>query len=403
MSARIIKNITAVITAAVVILAFYLGHSIFGTDTDKVAVLRAGFVFDGDDSTPYTANFVRSVEKLRVDMGDNVDILIRYNVSDENSESMIRDLAEEGCDIIFTASYGYGEYAKKAAADYPNIQFCQATCSNANEEPFCGNYHTFMGEICEGRYVTGKAAGLKLNQLIDEGIITPDQAVIGYVGAYRYAEVVSGYTSFLLGARSVCPTAVMKVKYIDSWMDFALEQQAAYELIDEGCVIISQDTDTIGPALVCEKRSFEKTVYHIGYNQDMSDVAPTTSITSTRIVWTPYIIGACHAVYEGKDIEKTVGGHRHGNDLGAGFKDGWVEILKLNDIAAAPGTGDMMKASVRELENGNTEIFKGNYRGINPYDENDVIDLNYGYKENEKFSAPMFCYILDDIVTEELE
>ena len=172
---------------------------------------------------------------------------------------------------------------KKLAEKYPDIEFCMATCSNANEEPRLENYHTFMGAIYQGRYTAGVAAGMKLQELIDNGTITKEQAKIGYVAAYPYAEVISGYTAFLLGVRSVVPDAVMSVRYTNNWNDYLTEKKYAKEFIDEGCVIISQHSDTTGPATACEATDSDTPVYIVSYNESMANVAPTTYLTGCKI------------------------------------------------------------------------------------------------------------------------
>ncbi|MBR5741911.1 MAG: BMP family ABC transporter substrate-binding protein, partial [Firmicutes bacterium] len=269
-----------------------------------------------------------------------------------------------------------GETAKAIAAEFPGVEFCQATCENANTEPVRANYHTFMGEIYEGRYVAGLVAGLKLQELIDSGEIAADEAWIGHVGAYPYAECISGFTSFFLGVRETCPTARMRVKYAYTWSDYMLERKFAKELIEEGCVIISQDSDTIGPAVECENAKADHPVFHVSYNQDMIDVAPTTSLTGTRFDWSPYICGAVGALLDEKRIEDVIPGNVHGNDIGAGFSKGWVKMLELNRAIAPAGSEELIRRTVREIEAGKIHVFKGNYVGVDPDDPNDVWDLN---------------------------
>ena len=160
------------------------------------------------------------------------------------------------------------------------------------------NYHTFMGTIYQGRYISGIVTGMKLRELIEQKKLTPAQAKIGYVAAFPYAEVISGYTAFFLGVRSVVSEAVMTVSYTNTWSNTTTERKLAEKLIDEGCVIIAQHSDTTGPATACETASTRdgKLVFHVGYNQTMTDVAPTTSLVSTRINWTPYFI-KCYSQY----------------------------------------------------------------------------------------------------------
>jgi basic membrane protein A len=308
-------------------------------------------------------------------------------------------LIESGCNLIFTTSYGYGEKTKEIAKEYPQVQFCQATCSNANEEPVYQNYHTFMGEIYQGRYVSGVVAGLKLQELIQEGVITKEQAKVGYVGAYPYAEVISGYTAFFMGVRSVVPDAVMTVTYADTWNDYSAEKRLAQKLIKDGCVIISQHSDTVGPAAACEKMSGEYTVYHVGYNQSMTDIAPTTSLISCRINWSPYELAAVQAVLYGKTIESNIKGSTKGNDAWGGFKEKWIQMMDLNELAAAEDTEQYAQDTINAMEKDQVHVFYGDYLGIDPSDETDTIDLNTEYIENQAASAPQFHYVLQDVIT----
>ena len=322
-----------------------------------------------------------------------------YNVAEGTEGNYLQQLVDAGCSIIFSTSYNYGVTTKEFAGRYPDIEFCMATCDNANEEPYLKNYHTFMGAIYEGRYASGVAAGMKLKELIENGRITVDDAKIGYVAAYPYAEVISGYTAFLLGVRSVVPDAVMTVKYTYKWNDYLLEKKYAAELIDEGCVIISQHSDTAGPAIACEETDAGTPVYLISYNQSMADIAPTTYITGCKINWKPYVTGAVGAVLEGRNIEKTVRGKVNGNDIGAGFDEDWVEMLKLNEVIAADGTKEKLDEVIEKLKRGELYVFKGDYLGVNVDDPEDIYDLSQGYEENRDRSAPSFNYILKDVIT----
>ena len=366
-----------------------------GTEREKVT---AGFIYVGDESTPYTANFMRAAEDLRTRYGSRVRILERFNVAYDDPSTVIRELAEEKCDIIFANSYGYGEAMKKMAAQYPKIQFCQATCEDANQEPVLPNYHNFMGEIYEGVYVTGCVAGRKLQEMIDEGSITEEEAMLGYVGAFPVAEVISAYTSFLLGARTECPMARMKVCYTGTWSNYMKEKECTEKLIEEGCVVISQDTDTVGPAVACENAALPYPVIHVSYNQDMISVAPTTSLTGCRIDWSPYICSAVDAVFRDVSIEDDLEAHIHGKDAGAGFSGGWVEMLELNRVIAPEGAAKLINDTVEAFKNGKVHVFLGAYTGRDPEDPGDTIDLRTEYKENSKGSAPTFHYVLDEVI-----
>ena len=240
---------------------------------------EAGFLLIGDESTPYSANFVRAIEALELQYGDRVGVNVRSNVAYEDAETVLRALCAQGCDIIFTNSYDYGETAKAIAAEYPDVEFCQATCENANEDPVLPNYHTFMGEIYQGRYIAGLVAGLKLQELVDAGDIGADEAWLGYVGAFTYAEVISGFTSFFLGVRHECPSATMEVTFTGSWYDETAEKEGANTLIKDGCVLISQHADSMGAPTACEAAG----VPDVSYNGSTIDAAPNTYIISSKI------------------------------------------------------------------------------------------------------------------------
>ncbi|MBR1741355.1 MAG: BMP family ABC transporter substrate-binding protein, partial [Lachnospiraceae bacterium] len=361
MSEKKRRYLAAFLAAVVTILLFLGGYLIQKSQTGGKDRIKIGFVFDGDGATPYTANFIRARDAVNLEYEKRVEIEEKNNVPYTEAEQVLEQLVKDGCDLIFTNSFGYGEIAKKVAKNHPEVQFCQATCNNANEAPVYENYHTFMGEIYEGRYIAGKVAGLKLNEMIASGEITEEEAVVGYVGAYPYAEVISGYTAFFLGVRSECSFARMRVRYTNAWTAYSLEKEMAEKMIEEGCVIISQHSDTIGPAVACENAETDHPVYHVGYNQDMIDVAPTTSLIGTRIDWSPYILAAVKAVLEGKRIEDVAEGHIHGNDAGAGFEKGWVQMLELNRVIAAEGSEQVIESTIRAFRKGRCEVFQGDY------------------------------------------
>ncbi len=392
------RLVWVILSVLVSIAAFFVYYRMTNEETERKSFVKVGFMLDGDESTPYSANFIRAIKVLEQEYGESINLITKSNVPYDEAADVLRDLCKQRCDIIFSNSFGYGETVKEVAAEYPDVQFCEATCDNANTEPVLDNYHTFMGEIYQGRYVAGMIAGLKLQEMIYNGMIRSKEAWIGYVGAYPYAEVISGYTAFFLGARQTCPTVRMKVKYSNTWSGYAKEKELAEELIEEGCVIISQHSDTIGPAAACENLSLNRPVYHVGYNQDMMNVAPTTSLIGTRIDWTPYICGAVEAVFDMKKIEESVPGHVHGNDIGAGFEEGWVKMLELNQAIAPPGSESLIQKTIEDLESGQIHVFEGNYIGVNPDNPEDTWDLNKEYRENENLSAPSFYYVLQDVI-----
>ena len=383
------------ITAALLFIrGFFIYKKVINPYKEKPHV-RIGLILDGDQATPYSENFYNALSEVERVYKGRVRTIIRSNVTVDDEENVIKDLVSEKCDIIITNSYGFGDVAKKMAKKFPEIEFIQATQSNADKKAV-RNYHTFMGRIYEGRYIAGQVAGRKLQELIDKRKIDEDEAVAGYVAAYPYPEVISGFTAFYLGMKDQCPAATMKVKYANTWSSYQKEYDIAEELINEGCVIISQHSDTTGPAVACEDAT-DHTVYHVGYNQSMTGVAPTTSLVSTKINWTPYLVSAVGAVLSGHEIEADIDGRVNGNDSGAGFDKDWVRMLDIKSTIAAPGTEKMVADSIAAFRKGKIHVFKGNYKGVDPDNPDDKIDLNKEYIENKKCSAPSFHYIIDGI------
>ena len=394
-----LRDWISIATAVIMVLFAAWLHSTLDLEADEDRVVKVGFVYEGDESTPYNSNFMRAQHALETAYGERAEIYAMCNVPYHKALDTLRTLAERGCELVFVNSVGYEAAAKQAAAEYPGVQFCQAAGNTANTEPVLSNFHTFMGEISQGRYVSGVVAGLKLKELTEAGTITPQQAKLGYVGAVPCPEVISGYTAFLLGVRSVVPEAVMTVRYTGTWSSYDLEKAAAEALLAEGCVILSQHSDTIGPAVACEAAAAERPVYLVGYNQSMMDAAPTTALVSCRINWSPYVLSAFEAILEDDPIEKHVKGHVVGQDAGAGFRRDWVQMVELNEYIAAPGTREVMEEAIEDMRSGRTDVFRGPYTGVDPDDPTDTVDLSTGYGENRDSSAPTFHYILEEIIT----
>ena len=359
--------------------------------------LKIGFIYDNDESTPYTYNFSLARDAVEKKYGSRVEIFTRSNVLDDKMEEPLRELCARGCEIIFLN--GYSELVMELAPEYPDVQFCQTSYMDMSGLSTPENYHTFKGEAYQGRYVSGIAAGMKIAQMIEEGVISEEQALVGFVAAFPTSEVISGYTAFLLGVRFVVPQAVMHVRYTETWSSYAQEKSAAQALIQEGCVIISQHTDTIGPAIACEEAKQPWPVYHVGYNQSMSEVAPGSSLVAARICWEKYVVAAVDAVMARRSIEDCVSGRVHGTDVSGGFDKGWVEMVDLNWQVAAPGTQEAMDSAIERFRGaGGDFVFRGDYTGVDPQNPGDTIDLTNGYAENENTSFPTFHYILSDVI-----
>ena len=389
-----------IVSAAICIICAFVIRGLYRSVHTRKDKILVGMICDGDEGTLYSQNFYQALSSIQAEYGDRVKCDIRSNITADKCEDIITELIDEGADLIITNSYGYGESAKKMAGKYPKVQFVQATQENANESPVFSSYHTFMGRIYEGRYIAGQVAGRKLASLISTGVITKDQAVVGYVGAYPNAEVISGFTAFYLGVKDQCPSAVMKVRYTDTWTSYQKEYDVARQLIDEGCVIISQHSDTTGPAVACADADRSSTVFHVGYNQSSISIAPNTSLIATKIEWTPYLKAAVKAVLYDKKIEDVVKADIHGQDAGAGFDEGWVRMLTLNKAIAADGTQEMINRSIEGFKKGSIHVFRGDYKGTDPNDISRTVNLNKEYIENKNQSAPTFCYIIHGISVE---
>ena len=307
--------------------------------------IKVGVILLHDENSTYDLNFMNGVESAVAALGMSKEqIIYKRNIpeSDKAYEAAC-DLADLGCQIVFADSFGHEEYILKAAKEYPEVQFCHATGTTAHTAGVV-NFHNAFASIYEGRYLAGVAAGLKLNEMIESGKITADQAVMGYVGAFTYAEVISGYTSFYLGAKSVCPSVTMKVKFTGSWYNETREKSYALELINSGCVLISQHADSMGAPSVCQ----EKLVPNVSYNGSTLADCPDSFIVSSRIDWAPYFTYIINCIKDNKAID---------TDWTGSIATGSVVLTDINTAVAAAGTADAIAAKKALLENGTLKVF----------------------------------------------
>ena len=318
-----------------------------GSDSEAKTV-KVGLICIGDENDQgYTYNFIRGKEAATEALaakGINVDWAVKWNIGEDSGcEDANIDLADEGCDLIINNSFGFEPFMLKVAPDYPEIEFIACT-NQASWGDSLENTHNAFANIYEGRYLAGVVAGMKLQQMIDEGTISADQAVIGYVGAFSFAEVISGFTSYFLGARSVCPSVTMKVQFVGSWSDATEEANAASALADMGCVMISQHSDNTTPATTAQSKG----VFHTGYNNDMISVAPEASLIGTRIDWAPYFEYAIEAVANGESFDQ---------DWCHGMDEGAVVMTDLNEAIAAPGTAEKLAEVEEQIRSGKLQVF----------------------------------------------
>ena len=367
------------------------------------ADFKIGMICLHDENSTYDNNFIQALRQVQKDLGLSDDqVVIVTNIGEDSScYDAAVDLAKnKGCKVIFADSFGHESFMKQAAQEYPEVQFCHATGTSskiANIE----NFHNAFASIYEGRYLAGIAAGLKLNEMIAAGKITAEQAVIGYVGAFTYAEVISGMTSFYLGARSVCPSATMKVRYTGSWYDQAKEQEAATALIEKDkCVLISQHADSLGAPTACETAG----VPNVSYNGSTYSAGETTFIISSAINWAPYFQYIIETVVKGEAIAPDWCGTIATNS---------VVLSGVNQDVAAEGTIEKINEAIKALEAGTLHVFDtanftvdgktlteyladvdGDYTG-----ETNVIHDGYFDESNavDFRSAPYFDIIIDGV------
>ena len=392
-----IKRFFVTVIVCVIVLVAAALLTGYWNDRPNNGIVKVGFVYSEDESTPYTANFVMAQRALQAEYAGKIEVMFKSNVLARDSEQPMRDLICSGCRILFINMDT--DIPITLAREFPEVTFCQASMPTISIEGAPDNYHTFNGEIYQARYVSGVVAGMKLRQLLDSGAVLAKDAYVGYVAANSTAEVISGYTAFILGVRSVAPEAMMRVRYTGSWSNYNEEKKQARELIDEGCLIIAQHVNTMAPAVACEEAAAAgRRVYHVGYHQSMMDVAPSSALVSIRTNWAPYMIQAVQAVMDNKKIEEAVDGNVHGNDMSAGFEADWVELLEMNRFVAAEGTEAKVQKTIDGLKKGRIKVFSGNYIGVNPMNPADTIDLNQGYIECQYSSRPSFNYVLKDCI-----
>jgi len=392
------KKILALVLAVLMVASF---STMFTSCGNGSADFKVGFIFLHDENSTYDLNFINAVKTAQKNLGLTDDqVIIKVNIPEgQECYDAAADLVDQGCSLIFADSFGHEPYMIQAAKDFKDVQFCHATGTRAHTEGL-SNYHNAFASIYEGRYLAGIAAGMKLNEMIAAGKFKAEEAKIGYVGAYTYAEVMSGYTSFFLGARSVCPTATMDVIFTGEWYDEAGEKEAANRLISSGCKLISQHADSMGAPTACEAAG----VPNVSYNGSTLAAGPNTFIISSAINWAPYMEFIINSVKNGTEIPA---------DWCKGLDAGSVVLSEINEAVAAKGTKEAIETAKAGLINGTLHVFDINTFTVNgakltdehladvDTDENYTPDTKVVYDgyfhESEKRSAPYFDLRIDGI------
>ena len=359
--------------------------------------VKVGFIFLHDEQSTYDLNFMKAAQAACEKLG--IEYINKVGIPEgQECYEAAMDLVDEGCNIVFADSFGHEDYMIQAAMECPDVEFCHATGTRAHTEGLA-NYHNAFASIYEGRFLAGIAAGMKLKAMIDNGDITADQAKIGYVGAFTYAEVISGYTSFFLGVRHVVPEATMEVTFTGSWYDLSLEAEGAQKLIDDGCVLISQHADSLGAPSTCEAAG----VPNVSYNGSTIEAGPNTFIVSSRINWEPYFEYIIGQVQNGEAIDA---------DWTGSILTGSVELTDVNEAVAAEGTPAVLESVKEAFAAGEIHVFDTDTFTVNgeklesymadvdtdPAYEGDTEVISDGYFHESEFrSAPYFDLQIDGI------
>lgn len=404
---KLTKKILAVVLSVLFVVGVFAGCSANNADdkgektkSSATSDMKVGFIFLHDENSTYDKNFITAADEACKTLGiADENKIYKTNVPEgQECAEAAEDLVDKGCSIIFADSFGHEPYIIEVAKKYPDVQFCHSTGTRAHTEGV-PNYHNAFASIYEGRYLAGVAAGMKLNQMIENGEFDAKDAKIGYVGAYTYAEVISGYTSFFLGARSVCPSATMEVQFTGSWYDEAAEKEAANTLIANGCKLISQHADSMGAPTACENAG----VPDVSYNGSTVSACPNTFIVSSRINWAPYYEYAIKAVMDGKKIDADWIGTLATNS---------VLLTDVNEKAAAPGTQKAIDEAKAKLEDGSLQVFdtdtftvdgkkldsyKADVDTDDKYTPDTEVIEDGAFKESKFRSAPYFDVKIDGI------
>jgi len=340
------KRFLAIMMCLVMVLAVVGCSNGAKTETpktdDTAKKVKVGFICLHDEQSTYDLNFINAAKAACEKLG--VEMVLKTGINEDNScYETAADMAASGCIAVFADSFGHEDYMIQAAKEFPDVQFCHSTGTKAHTENL-PNYHNAFAAIYEGRYLAGVVAGLKLNEMIEAGQFTAEEAKVGYVGAFTYAEVISGYTSFFLGVRSVCPTATMEVTFTGSWYDPTAEKEGAQKLIQGGCKLISQHADSLGAPSACE----EAGIPDVSYNGSTKEAGPNTYLISSRIDWEPYYEYAITAAMNGTEIKP---------DWTGTIATGSVQLTELNEGVVAAGTAEKLAEVQAALEAGTLHVF----------------------------------------------
>lgn len=292
-----------------------------GEGEGDAAPLKVGFIYIG---SAQDGGFSQAQDEGRAAMveyfGGKVETVVQEEVHDQDAqatETAARNMIDQGCKVIVGTSFGYMDTLERLAEEFPDIYFLHFSGNKMNDT----NFDNYFGAMEEPRYLSGIVAGMMTQS-----------NKIGYVAAYPYTEVQIGINAFALGVQSVNKDAEVKVVYINSWYDPANEKAAAESLLAQGCDVLAQHCDTLGPIIAAENAG----KYAIGYNLDKQDAAPGTFLTAPIWNHEVYYIQAIQSIMDGTFKPQSYYGH---------MSDGYLDLAPLNPIVS-----EEAKAKVEEVK-----------------------------------------------------
>lgn len=421
------KSISLVLACMLALMLAACGDksSTGANGNDSASSIKIGVILVGDETEGYTKAHMDGIKEAASELGiADSQIIWKYKVAEDSTcyDSAV-DLVGQGCNIIISNSYGHQTYMVQAAEENPDVTFVSMTGDFAAISGF-DNFKNAFTSVYESRYVSGVVAGMKLKELLDDGTLSAEtqpnsfdadgNVKIGYVGAFSYAEVVSGYTAFYLGIKSIVPNVVMEVMYTNSWFDIDKEGAAAEALIANGAVIIGQHADSTGAPAATQKLHDNGTIcYSVGYNVDMLETAPTAALTSATNNWAVYYKHAFECIMNGTELEA---------DWAKGYSDGAVAITSLGE-SCAEGTAEKVAEVEAALKDGSLHVFDTStftvggaavtsapcdlsfmdWSTMTPIYQGDTVEaVKDGYFAESAFrSAPYFALRIDGIIEDD--
>lgn len=298
----------------------------------KVGVL---YISDPVEGSGYSYTHDLGIQGMQENLGLSSDQIVRKIVDDSDAqatEASIRECIDEGCNVIFSTSWGYMETTAATAEEYPDIYFSHGTGYMSNGK----NFNNYFGRIYQARYLSGIVAGMNTKSNL-----------IGYVAAQdsSNSEVTGGIDAFAIGVASVNPDAKINVIITNSWYDPEKEEAASRQLLDMGCDVMAQHCDTAYPQTLAQERG----VYGIGYNSDMSKETPDSCLTSVIWNWSAYYTSA---------VKSIIDGSWDGSNYYGGMAEGLVGITNLASFAAE-GTQEKVDEATAAILSGQSNVFDG--------------------------------------------